>query len=303
MKHEEKTTIGRPVRPARSSLAIALGLALVVGCGTNEGEPTTPQSNPEPPGGAPGLAEASPGKDMQAAYAEFANNPSQAPLLLPSPSAILAGVEAATKDDGSVRLSRHVQRITPSSEPRRDQMAIRAGMLVADFFIYVHEKDTANSLALAAELLRVAEALEIPEEVRDSGRRLQGSLEAGDWNATRRHLNDVYGNLAIASGDDGSSVDKDTQLFILLGGWVEALHVVSMQLQSSYDEDLAELLHQDSVAKYLGSQLAARGGDIPNITSIRQLLGDLDEKLSAETVTKDQVGAVLEITNEIRSTV
>jgi hypothetical protein len=79
--------------------------------------------------------------------------------------------------------------------------------------------------------------------------------------------------------------------------------VVSMQLQSSYDEELAELLRQGSVAKYLGSQLAARGGDIPNVAAIRQLLDDLDRELSAAAVTRDRIGAVLQITNEIRSLV
>lgn len=244
-----------------------------------------------------------PTQEDLAAVRKFIEAPDRSEMVLPTPSMVLAGVAAATGPDGKVRLSKHIVRMSGPRDATPQQLAMRAGILITDFFVYVHERDASKADELMEELVRLADQLKVGPETKTSARELHDALGARDWATARQTLDEIHAQLAPKASETPSESDAEVRLYVLIGGWVEAVHLLTAELDQSYDASLAEILQQAVVAQHLSAQLATRGR-ATGLENVRVQLDALAKALAAHAPpAEEDVDTVLQLTAGLRSAV
>ena len=173
------------------------------------------------------------------------------------------------------------------------QIATLLGVVTAEGFIAMEAEDPAEVKDVGNSVLSLARALGIRERALRRSRSIIELADKNEWSEARKEWDGVLSDL-----ESGMIELKSTHLSQLasLGGWLRGTEALSALVLQNYSPERAELIRQPGLAGYLEKQLLAMSSDIrarpivvkllDGIRTIRSLVENGDEPLSAETVRK-----------------
>ena len=173
------------------------------------------------------------------------------------------------------------------------QIATLLGVVTAEGFIAMEAEDPAEVKDVGNSVLSLARALGIRERPLRRSRSIIELADKNEWSEARKEWDGVLSDL-----ETGMIELKSTHLSQLasLGGWLRGTEALSALVLQNYSPERAELIRQPGLAGYLEKQLLAMSSDIrarpivvkllDGIRTIRSLVENGDEPLSAETVRK-----------------
>ena len=173
------------------------------------------------------------------------------------------------------------------------QIATLLGVVTAEGFIAMEAEDSAEVKDVGNSVLSLARALGIRERALRRSRSIIELADKNEWSEARKEWDGVLSDL-----ETGMIELKSTHLSQLasLGGWLRGTEALSALVLQNYSPERAELIRQPGLAGYLEKQLLAMSSDIrarpivvkllDGIRTIRSLVENGDEPLSAETVRK-----------------
>jgi hypothetical protein len=221
-------------------------------------------------------------------------------ISIPTPGELFAAVEKP----GKLNWTGQIRGPISTSYRNRSQIALNLGGLIADGFIAVEAQDGQLVKNIGADIIKMAKALGVSENILSRGNSINEFAENGEWDALQEELeatqNEVKSSMQTHS-------DQDLIILVSVGGWIRGTQVVSAAVMQNYDERAAKVLRQPALVNFIHAKVndvspALR--DDPLVKEVSNQLTDLEKLVSfppgkaptAEEVKKvnDAVGHVME---------
>jgi hypothetical protein len=190
----------------------------------------------------------------------------------------------------------------------RAQIALNLGGLIADGFIAVEAQDSQQVKNIGTDIIKLAKALGVSENVLSRGNSINEFAENSEWDALQEELEATQNEVKSSMQ---SHRDQDLVILVSVGGWIRGTQVVSASVIKNYDEQSAKVLRQPAVVNFMRSKVDEIGEDLRNEPLVKDVIAQLAdiEKLdtfqSGKAPTLDEIrklnGAVTKLMEEIQS--
>ncbi len=189
----------------------------------------------------------------------------------------------------------------------RAQIALNLGGLIADGFIAVEAQDSQQVKNTGGDILKMAKALGVSENILARGNSINQFAENDEWPALQEELEATQNEVKSSMQ---SHRDQDLVILVSLGGWIRGTQVVSSVVAKNYDEKLAQVLRQPELLRFMRAKIAQVSPELQNDPLVKQVdaqLGGIEKivatpfgrSLSPDEVTKLNT-AINEIMAEIQ---
>lgn len=223
-----------------------------------------------------------------------------APLSLPSPAEFFAAIDKAGKPDW-VSLYRPP---APTTFPNRPQTALNLGALVTDGYIAVEAQDGQQVRNTGKDIIALAKALGVGEDVLMRGKSISDFADKNDWFALREELDATSNEVRRAMLNQR---DEALAALISAGRWIRALQAGSQAAVLAGEEPAFALLRQPLLVAMLREDLRrlpdkARGG--PVITRTDMTLAAVEEMMTppgSEPFGEPRVTSIRDTTSQLVS--
>jgi hypothetical protein len=189
-------------------------------------------------------------------------------ISIPTPGELFAALEKPGKPNWSGQYRAPI----PMTYRNRAQIALNLGGLIADGFIAVEAKDSQQVKNIGSDIIKLAKALGVSENLLRRGNSLNEFAENDEWDALQEELeatqNEVKSSMQTHS-------DQDLVILVSVGGWVRGTQVVSAAIMQNYDERSAKVLRQPALVSFIQSKLNAVSPEL----GAEPLVKDVKEKL------------------------
>lgn len=190
-------------------------------------------------------------------------------LTIPTPGELFAALEKPSKPDWAGQYRTPI----PMTYRNRAQIALNLGGLIADGFIAVEAQDSQQVKNIGTDIIKLAKALGVSENVLSRGNSINEFAENSEWDALHEELeatqNEVKGSMQ-------SHRDQDLVILVSLGGWIRGTQAVSAAVLKNYDEQSARVLRQPAVVSFIHSKV----NDISPDLRAEALVKSVNEQLS-----------------------
>jgi hypothetical protein len=178
-------------------------------------------------------------------------------LTIPTPGELFAAFEKPGKPDwaGQYRLP------IPMTYRNRGQIALNLGGLIADGFIAVEAQDSQQVKNIGTDIIKLAKALGVSENVLSRGNSINEFAENSEWDALQEELEATQNEVKTSMQ---SHSDQDLVILVSLGGWIRGTQVVSASIIKNYDERSAKVLRQPAVVNFIHSKMNEIAPDLRN---------------------------------------
>src|ERR1044072_8862814 len=197
-------------------------------------------------------------------------------LTIPTPGELFAAFEKPGKPDwaGQYRLP------IPMTYRNRGQIALNLGGLIADGFIAVEAQDSQQVKNIGTDIIKLAKALGVSENVLSRGNSISEFAENSEWDALQEELESTQNEVKASMQ---SHSDQDLVILVSLGGWIRGTQVVSASIIKNYDERSAKVLRQPAVVNFLHTKMGEIGTELRNEPLVKSVADQLTalEKLVA----------------------
>ncbi len=225
-------------------------------------------------------------------------------LTIPTPGELFAALAKPGKPDWSGQYRAPI----PMTYSNRAQIALNLGGLIADGFIAVEAQDTQQVKNIGTDIIKLAKALGVSENVLARGRSINDFAENNEWDALQEEL-EATQNEVKASMQSNS--DQDFVILVSLGGWIRGTQVVTGSIMHDYDEASARTLRQPALVSYIETKVKEISPELQNeplVKSVSAQLSDIQKLVtfpnggtpSAEDVRKLNA-AVTKLMDEIQN--
>ncbi|MEN3368137.1 MAG: hypothetical protein V7609_280 [Verrucomicrobiota bacterium] len=197
-------------------------------------------------------------------------------LTIPTPGELFAALEKPGKPDWAGQYRTPI----PMTYRNRAQIAMNLGGLIADGFIAVEAQDSQQVKNIGTDIIKLAKALGVSENVLSRGNSINEFAENSEWDALQEELEATQNEVKSSMQ---SHRDQDLVILVSLGGWIRGTQVVSASVIKNYDEKSARVLRQPAVVNFLHSKVNDISADLrsePLVKSVNDQLTDI-EKLVA----------------------
>ena len=191
-------------------------------------------------------------------------------LTIPTPGELFAALEKPGKPDWAGQYRTPI----PMTYRNRAQIALNLGGLIADGFIAVEAQDSQQVKNTGTDIIKLAKALAVSENVLSRGNSISEFAENSEWDALQEEL-EATQNEVKASMQSHS--DQDLVILVSLGGWIRGTQVVSASIMKNYDERSAKVLRQPAVINFIHSKMNEIGAELRN----EPLIKTVSDQLSA----------------------
>jgi len=173
-------------------------------------------------------------------------------LSIPTPGELFAAIDKVATPNWPGMLGKRV----PRTYSNRAQLALNIGTYVADGFIAIEAEDAQQVKNIGRDIITLAKALGVSENILSRGDSISDFAEHNDWNGLDEELEATQNEIKLALARQ-----KDTNLIILvsIGAWIRGAQAAADFMVRNYSEDLASLLRQPGVVNFL----AAQAGRLP----------------------------------------
>jgi hypothetical protein len=189
---------------------------------------------------------------------------------VPTPGELLAALNKVAKPNWQAQYRPPI----PTAYTSRPQIALNLGGLIADGYIAVEAEDSQQVKNIGKDIMTLAKALGISENVLRRGKSIEDFAENNEWSTLKEELEATQNEVKLAMDEQQ---DQELTTLVTLGGWIRGTEAVSGWIAGNYTEPEAKLLRQPAIVALLRAQLAA----LPTKTREDDLVKGLDSRLKS----------------------
>src|SRR5436305_2646133 len=168
----------------------------------------------------------------------------------------------------------------PVTYSNRAQIALNLGGLIADGFIAVEAKDSQQVKNIGSDIIKLAKALGVSENLLSRGNSINEFAENDEWDVLQEELeatqNEVKSSMQTHS-------DQDLVILVSVGGWIRGTQVVSAAIMQNYDERSAKVLRQPALVSFIHSKIGEISPQLrgePLVKNVSQQLTGIEKLVS-----------------------
>src|SRR5213596_3262408 len=191
-------------------------------------------------------------------------------ISIPTPGELFAALEKPGKPNWVGQMRGPIS----TSYKNRAQIALNLGSLIADGFIAVEAKDSQQVKNIGTDIIKLAKALGVSENVLSRGNSINEFAENSEWDALHEELEATQNEVKASMQ---SHQDQDLVILVSLGGWIRGTQAVSASVLKNYDEQSAKVLRQPAVVNFIHSKMNEIGTELRN----EPLVKTVNDQLSA----------------------
>ena len=180
---------------------------------------------------------------------------------------------AALEKPGKTNWSGQYRGPMPMTYRNRAQIALNLGGLIADGFIAVEAKDSQQVKNIGSDIIKLAKALGVSENLLRRGNSINEFAENDEWDTLQEELEATQNEVKSSMQ---SHSDQDLVILLCLGGWIRGTQVVSGAIMQNYDERSAKVLRQPALVSFMKSKI----NEISPQLRSEPLLRDVSEQLT-----------------------
>src|SRR6184192_3423075 len=169
-------------------------------------------------------------------------------ISIPTPGELFAALEKPGRPNWVGQMRGPVA----TSYKNRPQIALNLGSLIADGFIAVEAKDSQQVKNIGTDIVKLAKALGVSENVLSRGNSINEFAENSEWDALHEELEATQNEVKTSMQ---SHRDQDLVILVSLGGWIRGTQAVSAAVIKNYDEQSAKVLRQPAVVSFIHSKI------------------------------------------------
>ncbi len=169
-------------------------------------------------------------------------------VTVPTPAEFFGAIDKVSRPDWAA----FYRDPGPTSFPTRPQTAFNLGALVADGYIAVEAQDGQQVKNTGKDIVALARALGVGENVLARGKSISDFADKNDWFALREELEATTNEVRRAMADQR---DEALSSLILAGAWMRSLQAGGRAAELSGEPSAASLLGQKELIAYLHGQL------------------------------------------------
>src|SRR5216684_2463338 len=189
-------------------------------------------------------------------------------ISIPTPGELFAALEKPGKTDWSGQYRGPI----PITYRNRAQIALNLGGLIADGFIAVEAKDSQQVKNIGSDIIKLAKALGVSENLLSRGNSINEFAENNEWDTLQEELEATQNEVKSSMQ---SHSDQDLVILVSVGGWIRGTQVVSAAILQNYDERSAKVLRQPALVSFIHSKI----NDISPGLRAEPLVKDVNEQL------------------------
>ena len=249
-------------------------------------------SPPPPPSGPPLTAE------------QLAKAVKTDTISIPTPAELFA----ALSKPGNPNWATQYRGPIPMTFRNRAQIALNLGGLIADGFIAVEAQDGQQVKNIGTDIIKLAKALGVSENVLSRGKSINEFAENSEWSALQEELEATQNEVKTSMQ---SNKDQDLVILVSLGGWIRGTQVVSGAVMKEYNEASAKALRQPALVSFIQTRVNDVSPELreePLVKTVTAQLSDIQKLVTFSgtgTPTADDVqklnGAVSKLMEDIQS--
>jgi len=190
-------------------------------------------------------------------------------ISIPTPGELFA----ALGKPGKTNWSGQYRGPMPMTYRNRAQIALNLGGLIADGFIAVEAKDSQQVKNIGSDIIKLAKALGVSENLLRRGNSINEFAENDEWDTLQEELEATQNEVKSSMQ---SHSDQDLVILVSLGGWIRGTQVVSGAIMQNYDERSAKVLRQPALVSFMKSKI----NEISPQLRSEPLLRDVSEQLT-----------------------
>src|SRR5689334_18349777 len=165
----------------------------------------------------------------------------------------------------------------PTTYRDRAQIALNLGGLIADGFIAVEAKDSQQVKNIGSDIIKLAKALGVSENLLRRGNSINEFAENDDWDTLQEELEATQNEVKSSMQ---THRDQDLVILVSLGGWIRGTQVVSGVIDKNYDEKLGQILRQPELLRFIRAKIGSISPEMqadPLVKSVNTQLGGIEE--------------------------
>jgi hypothetical protein len=219
-------------------------------------------------------------------------------ISIPTPGELFAALEKPGKPNWVGQMRGPIG----TSYKNRAQIALNLGGLIADGFIAVEAKDSQQVKNIGTDIIKLAKALGVSENVLSRGNSINEFAENNEWDALQEELEATQNEVKASMQ---THRDQDLVILVSVGGWIRGTQAVSSAVMQNYDERAAKVLRQPALVNFIEAKLNEVSPDMRNDSLVKDVSGDLPavEKLvnfpAGKAPSADEVKKVNEAVGKI----
>src|SRR5438128_8315513 len=162
----------------------------------------------------------------------------------------------------------------------RPQIALNHGSLIADGFIAVEAQDSQQVKNIGTDIIKLAKALGVSENVLARGNSINEFAENSEWDPLHEELEATQNEVKASMQ---SHQDQDLIILVSLGGWIRGTQAVSAAVMQNYDERSAKVLRQPALVHFIHSKIkdvSAETQNDPLVKKVSDQLGGIEKLVS-----------------------
>src|SRR5437016_13450078 len=189
-------------------------------------------------------------------------------ITIPTPGELFAALEKPGRPNWVGQMRGPIS----TSYKNRAQIALNLGSLIADGFIAVEAKDSQQVKNIGTDIIKMAKALGVSENVLSRGNSINEFAENDEWDALQEELEATQNEVKSSMQ---THRDQDLIILVSVGGWVRGTQAVSAAVMQNYDERAAKVLRQPALVSFIHSKI----NDISPGLRAEPLVKDVNEQL------------------------
>ena len=191
-------------------------------------------------------------------------------LTIPTPGELFAALQKPGKPNWPAQYRAPV----PATYRNRAQIALNLGGLVADGFIAVEAQDGQQVKNIGTDIIKLAKALGVSENVLSRGNSINEFAENDEWDTLHEELEATQNEVKASMQ---THQDQDLVILVSLGGWIRGTQVVTAAIVENYDERSARVLRQPALVQFIHSKVNNMSPEVRD----EPLVKDVNDQLSA----------------------
>ena len=197
-------------------------------------------------------------------------------ISIPTPGELFAALEKPGKPNWTGQYRGPM----PTTYRNRAQIALNLGGLIADGFIAVEAQDSQQLKNIGADIIKLAKALGVSQNVLSRGNSINEFAENNEWDALHEELEATQNEVKSSMQ---SHSDQDLVILVSVGGWIRGTQVVSAAVMQNYDERAAKVLRQPALVKFIHTKINDISPELHNEPLVKDVSDQLNgiEKLVA----------------------
>ena len=191
-------------------------------------------------------------------------------ISIPTPGELFA----ALSKPGAPNWAAQYRGPIPVSYRNRGQIALNLGGLIADGFIAVEARDGQQVKNIGGDIIKLAKALGVSENVLSRGKSINEFAENDEWSALQEELEATQNEVKTSMQ---SNRDQDLVILVSVGGWIRGTQVVSGSVMKNYDETAAKVLRQPALVSFMQAKIKDVSPELQNEPLVKSVAEQLTE--------------------------